>query len=171
MNILIAIISAIIPVVLAHYFYTRQNTPLKMQRIEKVYFPIYVAIENHFFQYSDSSDFLITIHKIKKIIDDNRMIAGNFLYSSFYNFYNNMNSKTYNKFCNRVLIEYNELLRTVGLPIISPRYRRKHHMLDKFGIIEYYFHLISKLSFFAIIYIFLIYVYFLYLKYVWQHIF
>lgn len=165
MNFLISIICAIIPACLTHYFYKRQNIPLKMSRIEKVYFPVYIAMEKYFYRYSDDSDFLMMTHKIKKIIDDNRMIAGNLLYSSFYNFYSNMNQKTYNKLCNRILIDYNDLLHSVGLPKIYPGYRRKHHMFDKFGIIKYYFNLSFTSFVFFTLYFFFIYVYFFLKKY------
>jgi len=138
-SIALAFISALATAYTTFYFTRKSNRALNMQRLEKVYFPLYVLLEDYFYQF-DKFEYPKFIPLIKRIIEENRLLAGNFLYSSFEDLCKDWDEKQYKRFCDIVLFEYNELLRSVGLPTLSFHFRMKHKMYRK----RNYFYKISS---------------------------
>lgn len=149
---LTTLIATFITVLATVYIYlSNRYKKLHKDQLEKVYFPIYQELDGYFYSPSDNTLFLIAIDNIGKIINKNRLIAGNTLYSLFETFCKNKNKKAFKKLCDYIILMYNSQLKINGLPTISIRYITKcnsgiNHKL--FYIIKYYLkylnHILTK---------------------------
>lgn len=141
MNNLTVIITTFITAFTTIYIYlSNRHKKLHENQLERVYFPIYKELEGYFYSFSDDTFFddtlfLIAITNIEKIIKENRMIAGNILYSLFETFSENKNKKSFNKLCDHIILMYNNRLRVNGLPGISIEYIAKHNLHIKHKVL------------------------------------
>lgn len=136
-DVLLAIITTSITTFFGVYlFFKDRNKELSREKLEKVYFPIFIELENIFFKYKDEPMFLMAVTKVKDIIDKNRLIAGNTLYYSFKNFWECKEKDKlyfYEKFSNLLIKDYNSLCKKVGIPKISATHRFQNGLYDKKG--------------------------------------
>lgn len=130
------------------FYYKKRNMSIAKERLEKVYQPILKIIETELYKYSNKTFFLMKINEMKQIIDDNRFLAGNDLYSIFYKFINcsekKKKKKLFNMFSNQFLYTYNKLCRDIGVPVISQKYRKDNKLFDTIGKIQYRINAISQ---------------------------
>lgn len=120
-----------------------KNKPLQKEQLETIYFPIFIILEEVFYRYSEDETFSKKIDAAYAIVQDNRLIAGNDLYEHFWYFYQNPCEESFDSLSNFIIRKYNSLLKKNGLSKISPFYRARNKLYDRFGLIFFYASFVS----------------------------
>lgn len=128
-EIISAVLGALITSLITWYVFKKNsNKELSRERLEKVFFPVYISLEKHLYKFDKNNiEFIYALNKAEKIIKNNRLLTGNKLYFQ-YTLIQNSETNTakkinYKKFCSMLIREYNKSCRKIGLPIITISYR------------------------------------------------
>lgn len=128
-EIISTVLGALITSLITWYVFVKNsNKELSRERLEKVFYPVYISLEKHLYKFDKKNmEFLYALKKVEKILEDNRLLTGNKLYFQ-YTLIKNCDTSSakkinYKKFCSMLIREYNKSCRKIGLPIITISYR------------------------------------------------
>lgn len=131
-NGIITSICAILSVIISVYVYkNNRHRDIAKERLINTYEPLFNILSEHLYKYSNNKDFKSAMYQAEKIMYKYRCYSGNNLIFVYEQFKSRSNKKTYEKFCDVFLKNYNRLCRGISIPTIPLLHRVVNKWMSK----------------------------------------